>query len=502
MWVLCALTVASALTAGLVPAPDNEAALDGQGRPAAVADVRHGHMAARDIERPDDANGGATTEGGDRRATDWSTPETAPGMSRLFLGKQTDAEGNRDVWMFIGNMAYRSTGHGAFQEVGDMGMTLSPGAYDPFTAVIDQNDNVMVFGENIDGGVKMVRYEAGTGWSAPTELYHGEVYQLHAQADENDNVIVVMDGAYRIYDATTATWGDLQPILLPGGRLPETMSKDYTASHRLVSNRSGSAIYLLYLVRDQLVGSEYPEDIVCLNYPWQLSCVCVNRYDPVTRQFSRAEVIPNTWMASGGSGAAYAPMLATVDNVGNLTVLWSRGENGSSRQRVCASRLHNGVWQPTHEIAVRGNDDLNAFRQSSIDVNAAGDIVAVFIGKSDIQLDFGVVKCYAARYRAADDQWDAATLVHGTPSDPYINPVRCCFYEGEQAVLTMRTEAMAGQVRSGSFLYDGTRWMTEPLYAGTSGALGGQELVSDNGEVLWLFSEDSDYWSTWLRSTP
>jgi hypothetical protein len=155
-----------------------------------------------------------------------------------------------------------------------------------------------------------------------------------------------------------------------------------------------------------------------------------------------------------------------------------------------------------------GQDDLNLQRFSSIDVNAAGDVMAAFIAHSIAlptrgSLGRGVVDYYAVHYRAGQG-WDAPKLVYGTSVSPYMTRVRCCFYQGDHAVATLNTMFDYAEGRMGGFLYDGTSWSSTPLYTTVDGCSFLPRLVGDNGEALWLFDEGETglFWSTWLRDAP
>ncbi len=351
---------------------------------------------------------------------------------------------------------------------------------------IDPDDNITIVFRDIQAGYKLyaMGYEPGSGWSGPDLVYTTSTFfqAIEIAADADGNIPVITDSGFSpdktvqstVYDADTGTWSSPQQISPTGYD---------TLLPTVVQNRAGDVIYLVYLVKGGGPTGLY-----------------AHRFDSTTKTWGPAVFLPGSTAAGYTIAVPVSRLPATVDSLGNATVLWQTALPGP--YGVYASRTDNGVWQDAYELLAPGPDDTDIENFADADSNDRGDAFGVIT-----RYESGSNRLYAFRYHASDG-WQ-------TPENPYTSTlnfstrVRICFYRGAHAVATLYGwQDSLDQLTS--LIYTGTMWLPDLLDVPENHKAYFQETQADQGEALLVYegelgplgSDNRGILATWLRTSP
>ena len=345
------------------------------------------------------------------------------------------------------------------------------------STVIDSNDNI-TFVFDARGGLEWyilaTRYEPGTGWSEPEVVFWTEFFyrisHVSAAVDLHGNVVAVfrtMESrmCYAVYDASSGTWSEVSYV--------SPTDANFLVLPTLVQNRSGTAIYLAYVVRR----------------PGAAKAIYVHRFDSENREFSPAEVLPDSEHCAFGLATSYTAIPMTVDELGEATLFWEKPSGDTFLLR--ASRTDQGVWQPPRDMLESPIHTCVEY-SGNADVSEYGDV----LGMLPIYHE-GTYRLCSFRYRAGSG-WDEPEFLSNA-IDP-LTRVSVCFYSGVNAIATFNTS----ELELASLLYDGTNWGGQvDIPEEWRGQL--MEIESDQNEPLLVFQSregevGSGVWATWLRT--
>jgi hypothetical protein len=476
-----------------------------------LIDARTGQLLARDpgdlVGGLGDGAGGESKETRKTRGDVYWDDYQDFGDSTLFNGdgvffeNNNGGDGLRRAWAVYGGWARQSEGHDAF---GD------PSAAPIGRIAIDRNDNITVMYRKIEEdphaySAYAKRYEPATGWSEEVLVYSTDAFwqSISLAADQDGNVIAMLwndpDHAFlvcAVYDAGTGTWSE---STVPLGGHPNTL----TLAVDVVGNRSGTAVYLLYV---KPIVSREASFVTYFGQPTDLWwAMFANRYDTATKQWSAPQMLPGSIGVRDDGGSARG-CLAVVDEAGEATVVWAKRRALPDGHTVCGSRTEGGAWQAPTElsrIVTISSPDLTVW--GDIDINDAGDVIAVFTVNNRLPGDANNYKyLHTVRYRAGVG-WDA-TQYPVRNSMALVTRCRVCFYDGDKAVATTVT-SVDGYARLVSLEYDGTSWSPDLLPLPEECVVYFQDLAGAQGTAVLMYEnhEDWDYSpvrTTWLRETP
>ena len=269
--------------------------------------------------------------------------------------------------------------------------------YTPRIAM-DANGNGTVVWEQDDGGIRAMRYDAGTGSWGPEEQigFMGgggsssslALPQLAMSA--GGNTIVVWergdtDVYANHYDATTGSWGSEELI--------ETSSQGLEGL-KVAMDAIGNAIAVW----------QYVEEIVCVNFScrfiWGINS---RRYDTAVGNWGLVKSI------EAGSETAENPQIA-MNASGKAITVWHQDDGVTINIYATHYDSATGIWGTAQLIETLSE----IFVYPQITMNATGDAIAVW-------QKGGTLDIYANHYDAATGMWGTAQLIE-TLSENVISP--------------------------------------------------------------------------------
>ena len=334
----------------------------------------------------------------------------------------------------------------------------------------DAQDRVTIAFRTMSSGqnvLKTLRYVPGTGWSAAVPIFQTSNYfqAVELAADAGGNVLALVDEnmgtmptvrGFR-FDLEAGTWSDL-------GRLSPTNYEVLMPT--LIANRSGDAVYLLYLVRNGGPSGLY-----------------YHRWNPATMTWSAAQRIPGAEIAGFQVAGALTRIASVIDDAGELTVLWENAIPGPYLQYV--SRMVGGIWQPPVQLMSESAEYAATVDEfAGLSVNATGDVFVAFTRFVDL-----TTRLYTARFDHAAGQWLPTESPYNLNCG-YQTRSRISFYQHRRAVCTA-LGMQGGVIQLTSLLFDGSLWLPAPLDIGGEEWCFLQDMAADRGEVLLIFSPDT-----------
>lgn len=344
-------------------------------------------------------------------------------------------------------------------------------------ATLDRADRMTVVYRDITQGVYRlyaVRSTPDGVWQNPAPIHtSNEFFQaVRVGSDAVGNVAVAFDPRSpspriwtKVFDAASQAWQPAQPVSPPDSEalLPA-----------IVRNASGSAMYLVYLLRGNDPG------------------IRAHRWIPETRSWGPAEFAPGTQFAGYQVAVPGSRIPAIVDPAGNLTLLW---ENAAAPFTVFASARLNGVWQaPAPQLPAAGDSaDLENF--AGLSAASDGRVLAAVS-----RVENGLNRLYALRYSPASG-WQVDNPYNSTV--PLTTRVRTAPLGPSGGLITALGQGPGGPELI-SLVFDGEHWVMPPLDIPGSQEAFFHDLARVGNVVLLVFegefaSVNLGISATWLR---